>query len=529
MNIKLFLICTLYFTLLPTAIYAGAFIFAGEQNGVDLITHPQGYTGSEDQITVRVCIVPGSPNANEMESPIQNAVATFNNLTATTGNLSLGANNNIPANTFDFESVVLHEMGHCIGLEHPNLASESGLNGDNQNYTKSLTGNDGSYDLNDGGDNVIGSDDDLRGDDVNLHWFRIANNDPFNTSLPSQIDADTWSRNLNDLPGIDTFAANGDRDVSQEMGYPLTEAVMQQGTNSDEVQRTLAADDVATLRLAMSGLDENFGTADDYDVNLQYAGITTNNCDINVSFNNNQASIAACQTGGVFLNGTHVAIDTANIFFNTNPNWVFDDTTNTPPVANVDYYQTTKNTQLVVNAPGVMSNDTDIDNDDLTIANAIHGDHGSYSIFADGSFTFTPDNNYVGSDSFSYRLTDGQALSNYTTVNITVVDTNTPPVANVDYYQTTKNTQLVVNAPGVMSNDTDIDNDDLTMANAIHGDHGSYSIFADGSFTFTPHNNYVGSDSFSYRLTDGQAFSNYTTVNITVLPDNDLIFADDFE
>ncbi len=69
-----------------------------------------------------------------------------------------------------------------------------------------------------------------------------------------------------------TFAASGDRTVLALLGVATTEAVMQQGSFSDEAQRTLIHDGVAILHDVMAGLDETAGTADDYTLNLTFAG-----------------------------------------------------------------------------------------------------------------------------------------------------------------------------------------------------------------------------------------------------------------
>jgi len=163
---------------LPRAAGAGSFIFAGEANGVDVVAHPAGYTGTGGNLTVTVCIDPTSVNAASMVQPVKNVVATWNALVPTSPNLFFGSSNNIGASQIDFESTALHEVGHCIGLGHPNLSTESGQTGNNQNYTKSTDGADNVYNLDAGTDTVIGSSDDKRGDDVNLHWFRKSNDDP---------------------------------------------------------------------------------------------------------------------------------------------------------------------------------------------------------------------------------------------------------------------------------------------------------------------------------------------------------------
>ena len=300
--------------------HGGAFL-ASESIDPNLVVHPTGYTGTGGVLTVTVCVDPSSPFSGSMEVPVQTAIATWNGLTPTTPNLFFGGSNNIPTGSFDFESAVLHEMGHCIGLNHPNLATESGLVDPQRNYTKTTKGVNAAYDLNDGADDVIGSADDVRGDDVNLHWFRVSNNNPF--TIASTVDATTYSRLLASLPGGDLFVANADRDVGALLGFPDTEAVMQQGQGDDEAQRSLNHDDVATLRLGMSGLDMTQGNADDYTVTLVYGGLATG-CDINVKFDDGQTGFAVCQATITSITATHWRVSAANMYFNTGFSWFFN-------------------------------------------------------------------------------------------------------------------------------------------------------------------------------------------------------------
>ncbi|BAO45532.1 S-layer homology domain-containing protein [Thiolapillus brandeum] len=306
-------------------VQAGTYMFAGDSNGLDIVTHPSGYTGTgaNQEVVVKVCINPADPHATDMETSVRNVVATYNARQATTGNLLFDADTNIPAGEVDFESVVLHEMGHCLGMAHPNAASESGLSGGDTNYTKATKGVDGVFNLDAGVDGVIGSSDDVRGDDVNLHWFRISNNNPF--TLDSVVDSSTYSRDLGQLPNGHLFAANADRSVGVLLGVADTEAVMQQGTMNDEAQRTLAADDVATLGYAISGIDETASTADDYSIRLVYQGITSTDCDVNLQFDNSETGFAQCSVGGSFVATDHVVISSADIYFNDTANWFFND------------------------------------------------------------------------------------------------------------------------------------------------------------------------------------------------------------
>ncbi|MDP1558148.1 MAG: hypothetical protein Q8K59_01770 [Nitrosomonas sp.] len=303
--------------------YSGSFQFADETHGVDVITHPTGYEGFGGNLMVTVGISPSSPHAAEMEISVQNAIDTWNRLVPTIGNVMTN-DPGLPQTQFDFESVVLHELGHCIGLAHPNLASESGLSGTDKNYTRTIKGVNNSFDLDSGADGIIGSSDDIRGDDINLHWFRRADNNPF-VIVDEVVDKTTYSRELADLPDGHLFVANGDRNVSALLGYNNTEAVMQQGIRSGESQRSLTADDVATLRLGMSGIDMLAGTADDYKLILRYEGFT-DSADIVINFDN-KASFSACHITGTFLpqHQNHFIVTDGKISFNTDFFWFFND------------------------------------------------------------------------------------------------------------------------------------------------------------------------------------------------------------
>jgi predicted CXXCH cytochrome family protein len=192
---------------------------------------------------------------------------------------------------------------------------------------------------------------------------------------------------------------------------------------------------------------------------------------------------------------------------------------NTPPVANDDSYNTPQDTLLNIAAPGVLSNDTDSDGDPLTAILDTNVNSGSLTLNADGSFTYTPNPGFTGSDSFTYFANDGTANSaSAATVNITVTaGGNAPPVASDDSYTTPQDTPLNIVAPGVLSNDTDANSDPLTAVLNTNVSSGSLTLNADGSFTYTPNPGFTGSDSFTYFANDGTANSaSAATVDITV-------------
>jgi hypothetical protein len=93
---------------------------------------------------------------------------------------------------------------------------------------------------------------------------------------------------------------------------------------------------------------------------------------------------------------------------------------NTPPVAVDDAYGTLQDVALTVPAPGVLGNDSDADGDALTAALATSTANGSVVLGSDGSFSYTPNAGFFGTDSFTYVAFDGTDVSNPATVTITV-------------------------------------------------------------------------------------------------------------
>jgi VCBS repeat-containing protein len=194
---------------------------------------------------------------------------------------------------------------------------------------------------------------------------------------------------------------------------------------------------------------------------------------------------------------------------------------NDAPTAVSDAYGTSEDTALTVAAPGVLGNDDDPDGDPLSAATGSGPNHGALTLNPNGSFTYTPTANFNGTDAFTYRASDGTATSSLTTVTLTVSAVNDAPAAAADSYSTAEDTALTVTAPGVLGNDSDPDGNALSAAVGSGPSHGSLTLDSDGSLAYTPAANYYGSDSFTYRASDGSLTSNLATVSITVTAVND--------
>ena len=197
---------------------------------------------------------------------------------------------------------------------------------------------------------------------------------------------------------------------------------------------------------------------------------------------------------------------------------------NNPPVADADTYSLDEDGTLNVSAPGVLGNDSDPENDPLAAVLAGDVGNGVLNLSGDGSFSYTPNANFNGTDSFTYVANDGTSNSNTATVTITVDPINDAPVANSDSATTNEDTAVVID---VLTNDTDADpGDTLSVQSVTQGSNGS--VVNNGvSVTYTPDPAFVGEDTFSYTLSDGNGGTDTATVSVTVTEFNNPPVAND--
>jgi len=193
-----------------------------------------------------------------------------------------------------------------------------------------------------------------------------------------------------------------------------------------------------------------------------------------------------------------------------------------PPDAVDDAYAVTEGDVLEVldTADGVLDNDTDDEGDSLTAAPDDGPLHGSLDLNSDGTFTYTPDENFFGTDQFTYLANDGFFDSTPATVVITVTGEDDLPIAQDDRYGVLKDGVLTVNAAdGILANDIDVDEDGLTVSlPSLQGpQHGDLQMNPNGSFVYTPDPGFGGVDTFTYRANDGIQDSNVAIVEIDVL------------
>ncbi|WP_420646118.1 tandem-95 repeat protein [Vibrio parahaemolyticus] len=165
----------------------------------------------------------------------------------------------------------------------------------------------------------------------------------------------------------------------------------------------------------------------------------------------------------------------------------------------------------------VLGNDTFEGDDQVVSLDTNNGPaNGTVSVNPDGSVTYTPNDNYHGTDSFTYIVTSG-GVSESTTVTVNVTPVNDAPVAKDDIATTQEDTAVTID---VLSNDTDVDGDKLSIQSATVPEAQGRVEIVDGKLVFTPAENFNGHAEITYTVTDG-ALTDQATVKVTVNAVND--------
>jgi hypothetical protein len=205
---------------------------------------------------------------------------------------------------------------------------------------------------------------------------------------------------------------------------------------------------------------------------------------------------------------------------------------NRAPNATDDSYQMTMNWFLIglndgsipnnhnILAENLLVNDSDPDNDSLRATVVAPPKNGTVSMFGGGVFVYAMNTygraNYSSiTDSFRYRVNDGNGGTDTARVTINITNTNSAPNASDDSYSTDENTNIDESSPGVLGNDNDSDGDSLDASLVSENtNNGSLDFDPDGSFTYYPSS--AGSDSFTYEAKDGNGGTDQATVDISV-------------
>lgn len=181
-----------------------------------------------------------------------------------------------------------------------------------------------------------------------------------------------------------------------------------------------------------------------------------------------------------------------------------------PPIARDDAVTVPYLDQVIVY---VLKNDTDPERGYLYVSDYGTPAHGSTGGAPGGAIEYTPDADFVGTDTFTYTVTDEAGNSSTATVTVTVLPPNRPPEAVDDAVTIKQDTSVVID---VLANDVDPDGDPLVVEIDTPPDYGTVTVGKDGAVEYTPPAGFVGTDYFNYTVTDPDGRISYASVAVTV-------------
>jgi len=196
---------------------------------------------------------------------------------------------------------------------------------------------------------------------------------------------------------------------------------------------------------------------------------------------------------------------------------------NQPPVAADDRFSAVKDTPMLFKTAELLNNDSDPNNDPISITGIEEPYDGKLTDNQDGTFTYTPNSGFTGEDSFAYTISDGRGGTAVAAVYVNVTPykdipaptENQLPIAADDIFATKQNTSLLIIKDTLLKNDSDPNGDTLSVSDMSQPSHGKLANNGT-TLTYTPDNGFIGKDSFIYVVSDGKGGTANATVNIFI-------------
>jgi outer membrane protein OmpA-like peptidoglycan-associated protein len=180
------------------------------------------------------------------------------------------------------------------------------------------------------------------------------------------------------------------------------------------------------------------------------------------------------------------------------------------PLAVADVAPVVEDTETPID---VLGNDTGLGDGPITVTITTPPAHGTVVVNGDNTVTYTPDPDYVGPDTFSYTVTDGDNQSSTAAVAVTVSDVDDVPTAADDTATVVEDVATLID---LLGNDTGLGDGPIVVSVPTPPAHGTLTLEADNTVTYTPDPEYSGPDSFEYTVTDNDGQTSTATVSITV-------------
>ncbi|OEE91191.1 tandem-95 repeat protein, partial [Vibrio crassostreae] len=378
-------------------------------------------------------------------------------------------------------SATVEEDGSIIITQEDLLANARDLDGD-QLTALNLATDDESVTITDNGDGTytLTPDADFNGD-VSFTFDVSDGDDVVSTNLELTVSP------VNDGPEAQDHAFT----VGEDGVLTFNDQDLLTGATDIE------GDDLSVEGVTYTGADGVL--TDNGDGTYSFAPNENFNGDVNFSFN--------------VSDGTDTV--TANIDVSVTPE-------NDPPVAGSTSYTVHEDNSITISNEQLLANSSDIEGE-VAIDNVTYsGSDGVLEINGDGTYTFSPNENFNGEVSLDVVVTDEDGATEATTAGITVLEVNDPPVAGPTSYTIDEDSVLTFNESQVLLNASDIEGDVELVEINYDGPDGIFSINGDGTCSFAPNENFNGQVQLDVTIQDEDGAQVDTFITVDVLPINDV-------
>ncbi|MEZ9824796.1 tandem-95 repeat protein [Vibrio cyclitrophicus] len=359
------------------------------------------------------------------------------------------------------------------------LSQASDVEGDDLTASGLTVGGDATVTQNDDGSFTITPDENFNGDiDIN---FDIS--DGTNTV---QASAGLTVNPVNDLP------------VPQDQQFSIAEDGTLQFTDSDLLTGAtdIEGDDLTVEGISYEGTD---GVLTDHgDGSYSFAPNENFNGEVNFSFD--------------VSDGTDTV--SANIDVSVTPE-------NDPPVAGSTSYTVNEDNSITISDAQLLATSSDIEGDVSIDSVTYSGSDGVLEINGNGTYTFSPNENFSGEIALDVVVTDEEGATDATTAGITVLEVNDPPVAGPTSYTIDEDSVLTFNESQVLLNASDVEGDVELVGISYDGPDGIFSVNGDGTCSYAPNENFNGQVQLGVTIRDEDGAEVDTVINVDVLPIND--------
>ncbi|HHF0544021.1 TPA: tandem-95 repeat protein [Vibrio alginolyticus] len=205
---------------------------------------------------------------------------------------------------------------------------------------------------------------------------------------------------------------------------------------------------------------------------------------------------------------------TANIDVSVTPE-------NDPPVAGSTSYTVHEDNSITISDEQLLANSSDIEGDVAISSVSYSGNDGVLEINGDGTYTFSPNENFTGDVSLDVVVVDEDGAVDTTTAGITVLEVNDPPIAGTTSYTIDEDEVITISAEQLLANSSDIEGEVALDSVSYSGSEGIFTDNGDGTFSFAPNQNFNGEVNLDVVVVDEDGATASTTANIDVLPIND--------